>query len=76
MKAEDLFGLLVPVTFLFFLVTERLFPRRSYPPIRYWNLVGFFCLIMTAGIGALLPLLLPRLLLHPSLVWFVGSRRS
>jgi sterol desaturase/sphingolipid hydroxylase (fatty acid hydroxylase superfamily) len=59
MKAEDVLGLLVPITFIFFLVTERLFPRREYPPVRYWNLIGFGCLIMTGVLSTLLPLLLP-----------------
>lgn len=59
MRAEDILGLLIPVTFLFFLVTERLFPRRAYPPIRLWTLIGFAGLIMTGVISTLLPLLLP-----------------
>ena len=54
MKAEDILGLLVPVTFILFLVTERLFPRRRYPPIKFWNLIGFACLIMTGVISTLL----------------------
>jgi len=59
MKTEDVLGLLIPVTFVFFLVTERLFPRRQYPPIRFWNLIGFGCLVMAAAISTFLPLLLP-----------------
>jgi hypothetical protein len=59
MNAEDVLGLLVPVTFLGFLITERLFPRREYPPIRFWNLIGLGCLILTAIIGTWLPILLP-----------------
>jgi sterol desaturase/sphingolipid hydroxylase (fatty acid hydroxylase superfamily) len=59
MKAEDVLGLLVPVTFVVFLVTERLFPRRQYPPVRFWNLIGFVCLIMTGLIATLMPMLLP-----------------
>ena len=59
MKAEDVLGLLVPVTFVVFLVTERLFPRRQYPPVRFWNLIGFGCLIMTGLISTMLPMLLP-----------------
>ena len=51
MKAEDILGLLIPVTFVFFLITERLFPRRRYPPIRFWNLIGFACLIMLPALG-------------------------
>lgn len=59
MTAVDILGLLVPLTFIVFLVTERLFPRRQYPPIKFWNLIGFVCLIMTAMIATFLPLLLP-----------------
>jgi sterol desaturase/sphingolipid hydroxylase (fatty acid hydroxylase superfamily) len=59
MKAEDVFGLLIPATFGVFLVTERMFPRRAYPPIRFWNLIGFACLVMTGVISTVLPLLLP-----------------
>ncbi len=59
MNAEDIFGILVPVTFVGFLITERLFPRREYPPVRFWNVIGFGCLIVTAIIGTWLPLLLP-----------------
>src|SRR3954465_11256327 len=59
MKAEDVLGLLVPVTFVFLFVTEKLFPRREYPPIRFWNLIGFGCLIMTGLLSTFLPLLLP-----------------
>jgi len=60
MKAEDVLGLLVPVTFILFLVTERLFPRRQYPPIRFWNVIGFIGLIMSGVIATVLPLLLPE----------------
>ena len=59
MSAEDILGLLVPVTFVFFLVTERLFPRRQYPPVRFWNLIGFAGLIVTGVISTLLPTMLP-----------------
>lgn len=59
MKPEDILGLLIPVTFVFFLVTERLFPRRQYPPIRFWNVIGVIGLIMLGVISTLLPTLLP-----------------
>ncbi len=72
MKAEDILGLLVPVTFVSFLVTERMFPRREYPPIRFWNLVGFGGLIMVAMISTLLPLMLPASLTRHHLI--DGSR--
>lgn len=59
MRAEDVLGLMVPVTFVFFLVTERLFPRRAYPPIRFWTAIGFVGLILTGVISTVLPMLLP-----------------
>jgi sterol desaturase/sphingolipid hydroxylase (fatty acid hydroxylase superfamily) len=59
MKAEDVLGLLIPVTFVFFLITERLFPRRLYPPIRFWNLIGFAGLVLTGVITTLMPLAIP-----------------
>ena len=60
MKAEDVLGLMVPVTFVFFFVTEKLFARRTYPPIRWWNLIGFGCLILTGVITTVLPSMLPE----------------
>src|SRR5262249_59787297 len=67
-KAEDFLGLMVRVTFVLFLITERLFPRRQYPPIRFWNLIGFGCLIMTGVIATLLPTLLPASLTQYHLI--------
>src|SRR5499427_9858470 len=72
MEPQDVFSLLIPLTFVFFLVTERLFPRRQYPPIRFWNLIGFVGLIVTAAIGTMLPLLLPESLTRHHL--FDGSQ--
>ena len=68
MKAEDILGLLIPVTYVFFLVTERMFPRRRYPPVRFWNWIGFGCLIMVGVIGTLLPMLLPASLTSHHLI--------
>lgn len=59
MHAEDILGLMIPATFFVFLVTERLFPRRPYPPIRFWNLMGIVGLILMGVISTVLPLLLP-----------------
>jgi len=57
--------MLIPITFLFFLITERLFPRRQYPPIKFWNVIGFACLIMT---GVITTLLLPASLMQYHLI--------
>jgi sterol desaturase/sphingolipid hydroxylase (fatty acid hydroxylase superfamily) len=72
MKAEDVLALLVPLTFIFFLVTEGLFPRRQYPPIRFWNVVGFGFLIMTGILTTIVPMLLPASVTRYHL--FDGSR--
>ena len=37
MSAVDIFGLLVPVTYLVMLGIEALFPARAFPPIRFWR---------------------------------------
>jgi len=78
MKAEDIIGMLVPITFVIFLITERIFPRRQYPPIRFWTLIGFASLIMTALITTLLPTVLPETwtrhhLIDASGLGFVGG---
>lgn len=72
MRFEDILGLLVPVTFAIFLVTERLFPRRAYPPIRYWTVIGIGFLVMTGALTTALPLLLPESLTRYHL--FDGAR--
>jgi sterol desaturase/sphingolipid hydroxylase (fatty acid hydroxylase superfamily) len=59
MDAEDIIGALIPITFVVFLVTERMFPRRTYPPIRFWNLIGVVSFVVTAVVSTLLPTLLP-----------------
>src|SRR5688572_21359157 len=59
MHAEDILGLLVPVMYFLMYAAERIWPRRQYPKIRWWGLigVGFFVLTMTTGVVA--PLLFP-----------------
>jgi sterol desaturase/sphingolipid hydroxylase (fatty acid hydroxylase superfamily) len=59
MDAEDIVGALIPITFVVFLVTERMFPPRMYPPIRFWNLIGVGSFVVTAVVSTLLPTLLP-----------------
>jgi sterol desaturase/sphingolipid hydroxylase (fatty acid hydroxylase superfamily) len=59
LDAANIVGALIPITFVVFLVTERMFPRRRYPPIRSWNLIRFACFVMTGVLSALLPMLLP-----------------
>ncbi|HVZ02974.1 MAG TPA: sterol desaturase family protein [Dongiaceae bacterium] len=60
MSAVDLFGLLVPVTFLVMLGVEALFPARSFPPIRFWRLQGIGFLLMAGILASTVPLLIPE----------------
>jgi len=40
MSTVDIVGLLVPVTYFVFLLTERLWPARDFPPRRAWHWIG------------------------------------
>jgi hypothetical protein len=60
MSAVDLFGLLVPVTYLVMLGTEALFPAREFPAIPYWRLKGFAFLTVQGLLATLTPLLIPE----------------
>ena len=60
MSAVDLFGLLVPVTYLAMLGIEALFPAREFPAIPYWRLKGFAFLTVQGLLATLTPLLIPE----------------
>ena len=60
MSAIDIFGLLVPVTYLAMLGIETLFPARAFPPIPYWRLKGFCFLTLQGLLATLAPLLIPE----------------
>ncbi|MGT2502251.1 sterol desaturase family protein [Bradyrhizobium guangxiense] len=60
MSAIDLFGLLVPVTYLAMLAVERLMPARQFPDIPYWRLRGFCFLTVQGLLATLTPLLIPE----------------
>jgi hypothetical protein len=59
MSAEDLLGLLVPATYLYFLLTESPWPARSFPPRKGWQWLGVGFLLLMMTIGTVLPLALP-----------------
>jgi len=59
MKAIDLIGLLVPVTYLLMLAVELIWPARSFPVRRGWHWLGIAFLLLIGTIGAVVPLLLP-----------------
>ena len=60
MSAIDIFGLLVPITYLVILGIETLFPARVFPPIRYWRLKGFCFLTVQGLLATLTPLTIPE----------------
>ena len=60
MTAEDVFGLLVPVTFLTFLGVEIVFRTgRPWPKVRWWRSTGILFFIVVGTINAVLPSLVP-----------------
>jgi len=73
MDAVDILGLMVPVTYLVFLVTERIWPARTFPPRAGWQWIGAGFLVLIATVGVVTPLLLPIewLAAHR---WFDGTR--
>ncbi len=60
MEATDLFGVLIPVTYLLMFILERIWPARSFPPIRFWSLIGFGFLMLMATLATVIPLLIPE----------------
>src|SRR3954465_7462453 len=60
MSAIDLFGLLIPVTFLVMLGIEALFPARRFPTIRLWRLKGIGFLMVAGILASTIPLMIPE----------------
>ncbi|HTP46449.1 MAG TPA: sterol desaturase family protein [Casimicrobiaceae bacterium] len=73
MDAIDVLGLMVPVTYFVFLVSERLWPARQFPPRKAWQWLGIGFLVITGVISTVTPLLLPAdwLAAHR---WIDGTR--
>lgn len=59
MDIVDLVGLLVPVTYVVFLVTERWRPARAFPPRGGWQWLGLAFLVLLGTLSTVIPLLLP-----------------
>lgn len=59
MKPEDFFGLLIPITYIFLLVTERLWPARTFPTVKGWVWIGALFTTVLMMINVILPLLIP-----------------
>jgi sterol desaturase/sphingolipid hydroxylase (fatty acid hydroxylase superfamily) len=58
--AEEIFSLLVPITFFLFLAIESLFGTgRPWPKIRWWRLTGVAFFVVVGTINAVVPSLVP-----------------
>ena len=59
MDTVDIIGLLVPVTYFLFLLTEKLWPAREFPPRKGWQWIGIAFLVLIGTISVVVPLLIP-----------------
>ena len=59
MDTVDIIGLPVPVTYFAFLITEKLWPARDFPPRKGWQWIGVGFLLLISTIGVVTPLLIP-----------------
>ena len=59
MEISDLIGPLVPVTYFIFLITERLWPARRFPPRKGWQWVGVVFLVVIGSVSTVVPLVVP-----------------
>jgi sterol desaturase/sphingolipid hydroxylase (fatty acid hydroxylase superfamily) len=59
MDTVDLIGLLAPVTYFVFLITEKLWPARAFPPRKGWQWIGVGFLVLIGTIATVTPLLIP-----------------
>lgn len=59
MDAVDAVGLLVPLTYVVFLVIERRWPAREFPPRDRWQWIDVGFLALIATVSTIVPLLLP-----------------
>ena len=60
MATVDIVGLLVPVTYVVFLLAERMWPARSFPPRPGWQWIGAGFLVLVMAISTAVPLLIPE----------------
>ena len=59
MDTADIIGLLTSGTYFLFLLTEKLWPARTFPPRKGWQWIGIGFLILISTISAVTPLLIP-----------------
>ena len=73
MDTVDIIGLLVPVTYFLFLITEKLWPAREFPPRKGWQWIGIGFLVLISTISVVVPLLIPDAWLDAHR-WLDGTR--
>ena len=73
MDTVDIIGLSIPVTYFILLITERLWPARTFPPRKGWQWIGLLFLILIATISTVVPLLIPSAWLEAHR-WLDGTR--
>jgi sterol desaturase/sphingolipid hydroxylase (fatty acid hydroxylase superfamily) len=78
MALEDIFGLLMPVTFVAFLLLERVIPARGLPRVPWWLAKGIVAFVLVAAINGAIPALVVTLLgqhtlLHLSALGTLGG---
>jgi sterol desaturase/sphingolipid hydroxylase (fatty acid hydroxylase superfamily) len=73
METTDLIGLLVPITYFVFLITEKLWPAHEFPPRKGWQWLGIVFLVVGGTISTVVPLLLPEQWLDAHR-WLDGTR--
>jgi sterol desaturase/sphingolipid hydroxylase (fatty acid hydroxylase superfamily) len=59
MDTIDIIGMLPIVTYFVFLITEKLWPARQFPPRKGWQWIGIGFLLVISTISVVLPLLTP-----------------
>jgi sterol desaturase/sphingolipid hydroxylase (fatty acid hydroxylase superfamily) len=59
MKIEEVLGLAFPVTYLLMYVTEKIWPRRSYPKVRGWGVIGILLTVLMMSVGIAAPMFIP-----------------
>jgi len=69
----DLIGLLVPITYFVFLITEKLWPARQFPERKGWQWIGIGFLLLISTISVVVPLLIPEAWLDAHR-WMDGTR--
>ena len=59
MDTVDIVGLLAPITYFVFLITEKMWPARTFPPRKGWQWIGIGFLILIGAISSVTPLMIP-----------------